>query len=342
MIRQLVLVLAFGLSHAQWARNRTEWKSWVKSHNNDTDSTWKAKISPNITYEDETALRRMIGASLSPNAQEALVTAPKRNRLLQADNFPTTYDLRTVYPRCASISLIRNQFSCGACWAFSAMTSLSDRTCIKTHGQRIATQRSWSFQDALECCDAATCGTGPNQGCNGGYIDGAFKFAQRTGVVTGEDLTDTTQCKPYFVNSFINAVAPSCRNHCTNPLYRRSYTADRMRIIGYKAYSLSVMTKADLISAVKEALIRRGTLVAYMDIYYDIYTYSSGVYRTNGVNKLGAHAVRLIGWGTDPAGGDFWLLANSWGPFWGEKGFFRIAQGINSSGIETYIVEGVV
>ena len=39
---------------------------------------------------------------------------------------------------------------------------------------------------------------------------------------------------------------------------------------------------------------------------------------------VGAHAVALIGWGTD-AGKDYWLFANSWGKNWGEGGAHRRA-----------------
>ena len=36
--------------------------------------------------------------------------------------------------------------------------------------------------------------------------------------------------------------------------------------------------------------------------------------------------VQLVGYGTDPVGGDYWLVRNSWSPTWGEKGYIRLAR----------------
>ena len=40
----------------------------------------------------------------------------------------------------------------------------------------------------------------------------------------------------------------------------------------------------------------------------------------------GGHAVRIVGWGVD-AGTKYWKVANSWNPYWGESGYFRIKKG---------------
>merc|ERR1719221_2033512 len=77
--------------------------------------------------------------------------------------------------------------------------------------------------------------------------------------------------------------------------------------------------------------------------------YSSGVYRStkpiSGANlqrtKIADeewervdHAVLLVGWGEDN-GQKYWRIQNSWGPDWGEDGFFRIIMDENESGIES-------
>merc|ERR1712189_30126 len=45
-----------------------------------------------------------------------------------------------------------------------------------------------------------------------------------------------------------------------------------------------------------------------------------------GGNIVVNHAVTLVGYGTDPAEGDFWLVKNSWGTSWGEGGYIRLRR----------------
>ena len=44
------------------------------------------------------------------------------------------------------------------------------------------------------------------------------------------------------------------------------------------------------------------------------------------------HGVAIAGYGTDK-GNDYWIVRNSWGSMWGEKGYARIARGKNACGL---------
>jgi cathepsin B len=43
---------------------------------------------------------------------------------------PPEFDSRTAWPGCPSIAHIRDQSTCGSCWAFGAVEAMSDRSVL--------------------------------------------------------------------------------------------------------------------------------------------------------------------------------------------------------------------
>ncbi|KAK1788973.1 hypothetical protein P4O66_015889, partial [Electrophorus voltai] len=66
--------------------------------------------------------------------------------------------------------------------------------------------------------------------------------------------------------------------------------------------------------------------------------YRSGIYNDPLCNsRLVNHAVLVVGYGTEK-GQDYWLIKNSWGTAWGEKGFFRLPRNKNQCGVATFAI----
>ena len=55
--------------------------------------------------------------------------------------------------------------------------------------------------------------------------------------------------------------------------------------------------------------------------------YSSGVINKACTMDKYDHAVVIVGWDRD-AGGEYWIVKNSWGDWWGEDGYFKIYFGL--------------
>jgi C1A family cysteine protease len=67
--------------------------------------------------------------------------------------------------------------------------------------------------------------------------------------------------------------------------------------------------------------------------------YEKGVYNDPECKGNVNHAMLLVGFGTDPIDGDFWILKNSYGYSWGEGGFIRMSRSIkNFCNIWDYVV----
>ncbi len=64
----------------------------------------------------------------------------------------------------------------------------------------------------------------------------------------------------------------------------------------------------------------------------DFLQYSSGIFdagRKSCPYKAGTsnHAVTLVGWGKTTSGVKYWIVKNSWGPYWGDHGYAYLKRG---------------
>ena len=93
-----------------------------------------------------------------------------------------------------------------------------------------------------------------------------------------------------------------------------------------------VMNFPDM-ATMQNSLMTDGPMEVAFTVYADFENYASGIYKHVTGDELGGHAVKLVGWGTEN-GVDYWKIQNSWNPYWGENGHFRIVRGTDECGIE--------
>merc|ERR1712194_20522 len=240
------------------------------------------------------------------------------NNLGLESSLPDNFDSREEWgSKCPSLLHIRNQARCGSCWAHGSTESYNDRVCIATGKKELL-----STEHTTSCCGFFPC---MSMGCSGGHPGLAWRWLVKNGVVTGGDYGNSdSYCWPYEINpdSKNNAVTPICRNTCLNKNYNiRSFNEDKLYYKGGRAYMIHG------IESIKENILKFGPVTSAFIVYDDFIHYKNGIYTgpTKNAKELGGHAIKIIGWGirkSDNLG--YWIVANSWGPTWGENGFFRI------------------
>jgi hypothetical protein len=161
---------------------------------------------------------------------------------------------------------------------------------------------SISKQHGLECSQGAF-------GCEGGYVESSLNFAL-TGVALTQDC-------PYLATNEIcgYGLAPDWQK--------------RMK----KLKSWSYLTDT---TSMKEALLIAPTATT-MAVPYSFFNYTGGVYQPLQNDPIaGYHAVEVVGCSDS---GVWWKSKNSWGPNWGEGGYFRILYGVCSFDNQMYMLE---
>lgn len=95
-----------------------------------------------------------------------------------------------------------------------------------------------------------------------------------------------------------------------------------------------VYSESDLMQAVATV----GPVAVYIEATKAFQSYKKGVFFDGKCSSYNSnHAVLAVGYGHDSKGGDYWLIKNSWGTKWGEKGYVRMARNRNHNcGIGTF------
>lgn len=135
------------------------------------------------------------------------------------------------------------------------------------------------------------CGCGGDCCGKGWDFTDALTFASRSGVGLEEEF-------PYAPRD------QDCR-----------HVAPQLVVTRYQS-----MYPADL----RNAAVARKPVVAGMRVYEDFLRYQSGVYEHVIGDHIGNHAVLVVGYDDEK---QYWIVKNSWGVDFGEKGFFRIKYG---------------
>ena len=100
--------------------------------------------------------------------------------------------------------------------------------------------------------------------------------------------------------------------------------------VGYSPVKGYVQSPDGSVSWLENAVAKGPVTVAFI-VVKSFYSYKSGVYYDadctwNSPNYAGGHAVVVVGYGTDPKDGDYWIVRNSWGTGWGNQGYILMAR----------------
>lgn len=216
------------------------------------------------------------------------------------------------------VSPVKNQGSCGSCYAFASTGMFEARARVQTDNQW---QPLFSEQEIVSCSDYS-------QGCAGGFPYLISKYGQDFGLVeehcyeyTSGSTRVTGECLP------INTTLLGCD--------KKWGVSDYGYVGGFYGAASERL--------IREEIFANGPIAVSIDAG-DLHSYESGIffpeaqYGSDALKwdpfEFTSHVVLITGWGWE-GNIPFWNIKNSWGESWGEHGYFRLVRGADSIAVES-------
>ena len=204
------------------------------------------------------------------------------------------------------VSPVKNQKQCGSCVAFATIAVVE--TCFKKITGMFG---DYSEQELVDC------GYRKNMamGCRGAQCYSYAKW-----IKDSQRLLASERSYPYL-NS-----RPRLRCPRENPLRQ-----------GARVTDFKYTDRGDE-ESLKQLVYEQGSVLIAVAVDSTFSYYAGGILSgcSRNYKRPCNHAVAVVGYGTE-RGQDFWLIKNSWGSWWGEKGYMRLKRGVNACGIGYYI-----
>jgi C1A family cysteine protease len=195
-----------------------------------------------------------------------------------------------------AVTPVKDQGQCGSCWSFSTTGALEG-----AYFNKYNTLQSFSEQQLVDCDNRRN--GGKDMGCSGGLMDNAFAWISKKGGLCSE--------KDYPYVSGTTKETGTCQSGCA--LVKNS----------------DISTFVDVVPSSDEEMMKALSLnpvsIAIQADQREFQLYKSGVFTGACGTKLD-HGVLAVGYGYIE-GEDFYLVKNSWGTSWGDKGYIKLGRG---------------
>jgi len=205
---------------------------------------------------------------------------------------------------------------CGSCWAHGALSALADRVKIARGGKGIDINPS--VQHVLNCGDAGS--------CHGGFSAGVYQWIKKNGGVSTETSQPYLACSSESKEGFCPHVDTTC-SALNTARTCGSFDHEGGACTGLNQYPNITVSDYGSISgadAMMKEIFHRGPIACGINAM-PLLNYNGGI--VTDMDGDVDHVISVVGWGTDAKVGQYWIVRNSWGEYWGEYGYVRVKFG---------------